>query len=301
MKKTKNFFKKILFPPAWIILLLTLISAISLTVIFMNDLDSSTIAYAVYALSAYSLTVLCIFLAIVLPRSYKEIKQRIYNTKYGHRYMTDSIFKTQVSLYLSLALNLLYAVMKLYIGIGERSAWFITLAAYYILLALMRFFLLRHMQKNKITKNKLSEWKRYLFCGAVLMAMNLVLSYMVALVIVNDGGFTYDGYMIYLMAAYAFYKIIMAVISILKYRKYKSPILSASKAIGFAAALVSMLALEIAMLTQFGGENDSPLFNQRMIGATGAGVCSIVIGMATYMIVRSTKEIRQLNFNNSQT
>lgn len=300
MKKWNPVFKKILFPPIWVVLLLTLFSGVSLAVVFVKSLDSSPIAYAVYVISAYSLTVLCCFLAITLPHRYKKIKQNIYNTKYGHRYMTDSAFKTQVSLYSSLALNLLYAVMKLFVGIRDRSVWFITLAAYYILLTLMRFFLLRHMKKQEIGQNKLSEWKRYRFCGTVLMTMNLVLSGMVALVIIQDGGFLYDGYLIYVMAAYAFYKITVAIINIVKYRKYNSPVMSAAKAIGFAAAVVSMLALETAMLSQFGGD-DSPLFRHTMVGATGAGVCAIIIGMSVYMIVKSTKEIKQLNYNKSQT
>ena len=60
-----------------------------------------------------------------------------------------------------------------------------------------------------------------------------------------------------------------------------------------AAALVSMLSPETAMFSQFGG--DMSIENQRiMIMATGAGIALIVVAMAIYMIVQTTKEIRSL-------
>ena len=59
-----------------------------------------------------------------------------------------------------------------------------------------------------------------------------------------------------------------------------------------AAALVSMLSLETAMFSSFGEEMS--LKDQRiMIALTGAGVSAVVIGMAVYMIRRTTKEIRE--------
>ena len=54
------------------------------------------------------------------------------------------------------------------------------------------------------------------------------------------------------------------------------------------------------MLAQFGGDDD-PLFRQVMTGATGGGVCTIVIGMAIYMIWRANKNLKKIEFNNSQT
>ena len=38
-----------------------------------------------------------------------------------------------------------------------------------------------------------------------------------------------------------------------------------------------------------------------MTAATGGGVCTIVIGMASYMIWRANKNLKKLDFNNSQT
>ncbi len=56
--------------------------------------------------------------------------------------------------------------------------------------------------------------------------------------------------------------------------------------------MVSILSLTTAMLTRF-GENDDPAFHRIMTGAAGAGVCTIVIGMAVFMIYRANKELKK--------
>lgn len=79
----------------------------------------------------------------------------------------------------------------------------------------------------------------------------------------------------------------------IKFRVCGSPVLSAAKAVSLIAAMVSMLSLETAMLTRFGSAED-PRFRRLMTGWTGFGVCAMVLIMAMYMIVRSTREIRKL-------
>ena len=87
------------------------------------------------------------------------------------------------------------------------------------------------------------------------------------------------------MAAYTFTTFTMAIINMVKYRKYHSPILSAVEEISFASALVSMLSLETAMLAAFGDTTDSE-FSRIMTASTGACVCSIILIMAICMIAQ---------------
>ena len=121
--------------------------------------------------------------------------------------------------------------------------------------------------------------------------MNVALAGIVILVVYQNSGFEYPGMLIYVMALYAFYATIMAVRNVVKFRKYGSPVMSAAKVINLTAALVSMLSLETAMLTQFGAADD-PMFRQIMTASTGAGISIIVLGMAVFMIVRSTKQLK---------
>ena len=207
------------------------------------------------------------------------------------KYRTDVSFRMYVSLYSSLALNIFYAILKFTFGIHYHSVWFGTLAVYYLLLAVTRFALVRYASQNAFGVNPVSEWKRYRLCGVILLLLNLALTGVVILVVQENEGFRYAGYLIYAMAMYAFYNVITAVRNVVRFRRYRSPVMSAAKAVNLAAALVSILALETAMLAQF-GSNDSERFRAVMSGATGGGVCTIILGIAVYMIRRATKEIR---------
>lgn len=301
MRALKKVWRKMLFPPGWLMVILGILSAVSLVAVFVKGLDTAPIAYVIYVVSFYALTVICIACATIFPKCYRSMKQKIFDNKYGNRYMTDVVFKTHVSLYRSLAINLLYVATNLFSGILYSSVWFITLAVYYIILAVMRFLLIRFVSRDGIGKDRFRELRRSRLCGIILMTLNLALSGVVALVIIKKEGFVYGGILIYVMAMYTFYITTAAIINIFKYRKYNSPIMSTAKSINLAAALVSMLALETAMLTQFGAENTAPHFNQVMVGATGAGVCAIVVFMSVCIIVYANKELSELKINNSET
>ena len=115
----------------------------------------------------------------------------------------------------------------------------------------------------------------------------------------QNRGFAYNGVLIYVMAAYTFYSTTHAIVNIVKYRKYNSPVMSAATVITFAAALVSMLSLETAMLTAFGTDT-TPETKRILIASTGAGISVIVVAMSSYLIVRSTKEINMYKEENKR-
>ena len=124
------------------------------------------------------------------------------------------------------------------------------------------------------------------------MFMNVALTGMIILAVHQNSGFEYPGMFIYAMAMYAFYAVISAVWNVVKFRRYGNPIMSAAKVINLTAALVSMLSLETAMLTRFGAADD-PMFRKAMTASTGAGISILVLGMAIFMIVRSTRRLKQ--------
>ncbi|MBD5104054.1 MAG: hypothetical protein HDT47_04220 [Ruminococcaceae bacterium] len=291
MEKIKAFCKKLLYPPVWVIIIVTVISAAGLTVVFINGLDAHPVAYALYAISAYALTVICVLCIKVFPR----LKKTVRNIPYAERFLTDIDFKSRVSLYPSLAVNLLYVITNLFSGIYYRSYWFLTLSAYYVILTVLRFILLRYMRRNSLGENRLPELKRSVGCAAVLLLLTFVLSGVVTLYIRDNEHFEYAGFLIYAMAAYTFYVTTAAVVNLVKYRRYNSPLLLTSKTVSLAAALVSMLSLEMAMLAQFSAENRSEYFNRIMVGATGAGIALILLGMSMFVIVRANKEIKKIN------
>lgn len=291
MERFKKILNRLLFPGIVVVLISVPVATVLLIYIFLNGEEYSPLAYAAYLVSAYSLTIVC---AAIIKMPKDGFKTALHGNPYIHRYLTDAPFKVHVSLYISLGINLLFAAMKLFFGARYRSVWFGTLAVYYIMLAVMRFLLLRHVNRSGIGKDFVSELRRYRLCGAILLLMNAALLGVVILVVIDKEGFYYEGYLIYVVAMYAFYNIITAVKDLIKYRRFQSPVLSASKAIKLAAALVSMLSLETAMLAQF-GEESGEQFRLIMTGLTGCGVCLIVLGTAVFMLRQSGKQLKHKN------
>lgn len=283
--------KKLLFPPLWLVLLLTAVSAAGLAAVFLNGLNTAPVAYAVYVVSFYTLTVLCLACWKTGPGYYRSVKGRVYENKYANRYLTDAAFKTHVSLYISLGINLLYAAANAFSAVFYRTWWFALFAVYYAILAVMRFLLVRYVNRNSIGSSRMGELKRSRLCAYILIFVNLILSGAVLMMVYFDRGFEYRGILIYVMAMYTFYMTGSAIRDMIKYRKLGSPVMSASKIIKFAAALVSMLSLETAMFSQFGGDM-LPEGEQLMIMLTGAGIAITVVAMAMYVIIRNTREIR---------
>ena len=284
MERIRSALGKLCILPALQTVLIAVPAFLLVGYVLLNDVDGP-LAYLAYAASAYGLIVALTGVFRVV----RLIRRGIKEHPLGERLLEDVGFRTELSLYAGFSVNLLYIVLKMASGLYYRSWWFVSLAVYYALLAVMRFSLLYSRRKA----TPMMELRRYRLCGGVLLLMNIALAVIVAFMVHQNQGYEYPGTLIYVMAAYSFYAVISAAVSVVKFRRYRNPILSAAKVISLAAAMVSILSLETAMLAQFGND-DTPFFRKAMTGATGGGVCVIVLGMAAYMLATSTKEIKKL-------
>lgn len=284
MKRLKNILNKIFFPPAVFRAAFTVLSAVLLAVVFLNHLNRTPAAYAIYPFTAYTL----IILILAAVRKIQSIKQLILDkSALFRKYSTDMDFKAEVSLYLSLGINLGYSVYKAAAGILYHSLWFGTVAFYYIILSVGRFLLLRDVRKEKDVRDSL---KKYCLCGYLLLILTIAIIGM-SIYMIHDGKVsTYPGHIIYAAAGYTFYSFISAVINSFKFRKFLNPLYHASKMITLATALVSVFSLQTAMFAAFGTD----ISQQRFMNiTTGFVIFLIVIGIALYMIIRGKLLLRK--------
>jgi hypothetical protein len=294
MKKTKLILFKMLFPHIVLIIFLVPISSAMLIYSFIQNTDSA-ITYLSYLISAYALTILC----ARIPSVFHRVKIIGRKNKYLNQYFGSPAIRVKFSLYSSFIINTIYAAMQLGLGLYNRSIWFFALSAYYCLLALTRFFLLKEMHKHREKRRLYSEYLTYRLCGIILFFINITLSVIAVYIVKQDRGFSYHYIVTIGMAAYTFTALTASIVNAVQCRKYHDLILSASKTINLAAALVSMLSLETAMLAAFGNEN-SRIFREIMTSSSGAAICTIVLSMAAHMIIYSTKQLRQLRKENLQ-
>lgn len=292
MKDWKALVRRWLFLPLWLIILLSVGSAAALVTVFVKGLEMSPVAYAVYVISSYALVTLCLACYKTIPDRYHSMKKKVYANQYANRYLTDPVYKNHVKLYMSLAGNLVYVAVNGISAAVYHTNWFGIFAVYYGIMAMLRFLLLRYEGRTQIGESRLGELKRSRLCAYILTTVNLALSGAVLMMVLFGRGFHYQGILIYVMAMYTFFVTTTAIVEMVKYRKYKSPVMSISKIIRLASALFSMLFLETAMLSQFGAKTP-PMTKKILIMATGGGISVVVVTTAIYMIVRTTQEIRE--------
>ena len=292
MSARQILWSKLLFPPLWLIGILAIACAIALFRIFSRGMESSPAAYAVYTLSFYTLLILSLTVWRNSSRWHSRVREIVYGNTYIRQYVTDAVFKTQINLACSLALDVLYAGVNILLAVFFSTNWFAIFAGYYAVLSCLRILLFQNLLRRK--ENHLRELKRALFCSGILLTVNLVLSALVLMMLYRPHEFGDMGVLIYVAALYTFSALAVSITGLIRFRKYKSPVLSVSRMINLTAALVSLLILETAMLSQFGG--DMPLSMQNIfIAATGAGIIIVIIVTVLYMILRTTRMLRQLS------
>ena len=289
----KKLGKKLIFPPVWLMVILVIVSAAALVFVFVNGMEETIPAYIAYALSFYTLSVVTVFCVMVLPKQYSTVKQKVYDDPLGNRLMTDRVFRTNISLSVSFVISMLYVGINLWFWHTMKSYWFMVLAVYYVIMAVMRFLLVRYVRIQKIGTNILKEWKRSKACACILLLINLSLSGAVLMILYQHRGYDYPGMMIYVMALYTFYALTISIVDTVKYRKMESPVMTTAKVVSLSAALVSLLNLETAMFAQFGG-NMTPENQRIFIILTGAGVSITVVTLSVILIVNANKEIRRI-------
>lgn len=289
MKLNKTL-RALLYPRLWVMLLLIPVSAAALIPSMLLLGTESLIAILSYVISAYTLTVWCMRIPYIV-RAAKRFKSE---NKYARRWFSDERLRVNVSLYTTLTVNLAYAALHLRLGMVHKTFWFYSLAGYYLLLAVMRFFLIRYLRGNIAGEREEAELVRFRACGCVFLAMNVALSVMVFFMIYWNRTFIHDEITTITLAAYTFTSLTLAIVNIIKYRKYKSPVYTATKAISLAAASVSMITLEATMLSTFGAQTVDTYTRKLFLALTGGVVSAFIIVMSVYMIATSTKRLKEI-------
>ena len=286
----KKLGKALLFPHIVIMIILVPIATVLLvgSMVFVGT--ESPIAIVSYVVAAYTLTVWCVKIPHLI-RFFKNFKNE---NKYVRIWHDDARLRLSITLYGSLIWNALYGIFQLWLGFYHHTFWFYSIGAYYICLAVMRLFLVKHIRRYAPAEKMVDELKKYRTCGVVFLFMNLALALIIFFMIYWNRTFEHHMITAIAMAAYTFTALTTAIVNVIKYRKYNSPVISASKAISFAAALVSMLTLESTMLTAFGQGTMTELERNLMLGATGGVISLLIVSMAIYMITVGTKKLKQL-------
>ncbi len=302
MKKLFDFFKK---PPLWFLLVLAVIGiggAIGGTLLLTQESLSEYVIIGYSFLGVMAVTVgYCIYGFIkIFPDLNERTLKWSENKPFWNRLFTEYGFRTILFSIGSFAINLAFAVYNGSVAIVIRSIWFGALAAYYILLIVLRGIILGyHVIRRKAVKAGQTEEDTYFkdtriyrVCGIFLLLLPFALSFAILQMVRANDSFVHTGITIYAYAIYAFYKIIVSIYNFVKTRRTNEMTVRASRNINLADAFVSILALQTAMFREFGATGD--YVNVATMNAiTGAVVCALTAALGIFMIVIAAKNTKR--------
>lgn len=287
-QRIKNIVNRLLHPPLLALIGIPVVSFSALAAVFIRQYQDNGLAYLIYTMSAYSLTVW----AVAAPQLAKRVKSAVMGSKLvqkaagsdiAKRYVSDLAFRGSVSIYQGMVINFFYVIFRVAAGIRYASVWFLSMAVYYLVLGGLRAYLVIEYHR----RNPMREQRCYRTTALLLFLLNIPMGGMILLMVQTDSGFSYPGYIIYLSALYTFYTMVTSVINLVKFRRLGSPILSAAKVLNFAAAMMSVLGLQTAMISRFSGNGEG--YRKMMNAITGGFVYGIVILTAVSMLMRSRR------------
>lgn len=290
--------EKLLKPKGWLlasVYILTLVFITAALLMLFVDYEGSPLAilaYTSFGFAGVSLAYSVYTIVIYAPGLKGRILSLLSSKEITRRLLQNWGFRTVVTSTFSFGMSVFSSVTNAYLGISERSIWFGALAAYYIFLAFMRSgLLLYHKTKKDFENEALLRAKKYRTCGIWLLILNATLSSAIAQMIFDDRSFEYKDWLIYAFAAYAFYKIIMAVRNAIKARAQDDLTIQAIREINMVDGAVSILALQTALLHTFSDASvNISLFNT----LTGSAVSLFSLGLSNLMIVRGSKIIKEI-------
>ena len=297
-----SLWKKILNPPTWAKVLtftVTILSATLSLVIVATGVETSAIsiiAYALFGVAGLSLAYSVYLIIPLFPKLKRKLVSILEKREFTYLILRNFGFRTLIFAIGSFVMSVLFSGFNAYMGISNRSIWYGALSAFYIALAFLRGGVLvyhkgRISNKEKVRDEDYLKAKVYRNSGIITLILNVSLSAAIAQMIFSSAHFTYMGWTVFAYAAYAFYKITTAIISFIRAQKQEDLTVRAIRNVNLIDALVSILALQTALLTTFSGEDiNVSLFNT----LTGIVVSVLSVAIGIYMVISGNNKIKKL-------
>lgn len=289
--------RRLLRPPGWALMLIVVSAATLLALCLDGVIAAEGVHYAAYLYSTYALAAVCAWLPGTVRRGRRRaaaLVARFVATRpgFGRVYAVwiDPARRVRSLLVPSLAFNLVYAAFKLGAGVWLRSAWMIGGGFYYAILAGLRYALLRSFLAGGPPDGE-RDWRTYRTTALLLLLLTLAKTGLIAQTVWFQRAYRYPGVLIYAFALYAFVKIATAATAAIRQRRVENRLLAASRWISLACALMSVLALQTALIEQFGDGDGA--FAETANALFGGFVCLSMLCVCGHMLAQYRHHARE--------
>ena len=179
--------------------------------------------------------------------------------------------------YTSLVFNVIYALSNGVIGFLVHSWWFVTVGAYYTVLAITRFSVLQIKQKADGDYD--TEFFSRRITGILLVALSLCIVGVNVLSAVKERGTAFNEIVMITIATYTFTKITIAIIGMVKAKRFASPVLKTLRNISLADACVSIYTMQRSMLVTFPGMEAAEILLLNIFTGTAVWIVVLLLGI----------------------
>lgn len=203
-------------------------------------------------------------------------------------YQDDAWYRAETSVRISVVINIFYSLYQTIQAIRYDRVWFMALAVYGVMVTTTRLTILRYLRPD--AEDGREELERYRNCGDLLVMLTFAVAFLA--MVVNYAGEhpVYPGSMIYVVGGFTLYSIYTSIASLIEYRKLESPLISASRQVSMACALVSLYSLQAAALALYAVDEYSWLRVRLNVG-TAVVICTIILLFAIHIINRASRAL----------
>ncbi len=285
-------------PPLWFyvcVYVLTLLFCIgSLLLVAFGVVG--VLSYIIFAFAGVFLAYTVFTVVKSAPKIKAKGKAVLEANKFTNKLMHDYAFRTKVFSGWSVFINVCFAGFEIVMSLVSHSIWYGALGSYHLLLCVTRFGVIYTLIKKNGTNEtelKARNLKLYKQCGWCIIAFNVALTGAIAQMMFSRKAFNYVGLMIFVMAAFAFYKITVAIVNIVKAKKFNDYGTQCLRNVNLTDAVVSIYALQTALIATFSTEAEFGSMRY-MNFISGVAVVVVTIAVGVYMIAKSKKEQKKL-------
>lgn len=262
------------------------------------------VAYFCYGISAlfagYFIYVAVYGWFKIRPRFYEWAERH----RFARRFVGDLTFRTMIFAAIGMFVNVGYATFNAVYGIMiaadygliATSIWYCAVAVYYIILSITRAVIIARTRNVNVSEKltpqqqNTQKIKIYRATGVLLLVLTVALiAILWTMVQYPSMGFRFEGLLIFVAAAFTCYKTAFAVHNLIRVRGIDDYAVRAVRNINFTDALVSVLALQTALLAAYSEGVDFTW----LTALVGTAVCVVSAYMGIYMIVNGFKKFRR--------
>ena len=164
-------------------------------------------------------------------------------------WQSDYDFKTLTASSGSLALTVVFALYNGFLGAYHSSLWYGTISAYYLILSVLRGYII--LSERRIARRDCREQARkraYLVSSVLLLLLNASLAVPVSLLVMRQKPLNMTLIPAIAMAVNTTYKIVMASVNLKRRKRSDNSLVRLLRTIGFVDALMSILTLQNTLI-----------------------------------------------------